>query len=73
MLAQKILKIECVHPDLSFSQRQPLSPRNAQLPKGISNHIYNFPEAYNVQEYGKSMLIFNFTYDNIIILFVVII
>ena len=27
--------------------------RDAQMPKGVPNHLYSFPEAYGAKEFGK--------------------
>lgn len=46
---QKELDIFC---ETVWNSHRVRCQKNAQLPKGIPNHIYNFPEEYNAQEHG---------------------
>lgn len=40
------------------------SQKDAEMPKGIPNHLYSFPEQYNTEECGMGMLLNIFMFRN---------
>ena len=44
--------------DIVWNTHRIRTQKETVLPSGVTNHIYSFPEEYDLQECGKQVLIF---------------
>lgn len=50
--------------DITWNSHRIRAQRNTLLPDGIPNHIYQFPEQYQLEDCGNSILLYKFLYSS---------